>query len=858
VTAEPLPTGLLLDAEMSGRRNIGARAGALGKWRKLRGRSLAELRVRTTQALAAWSERLNLSSQVCVPDDRAFAHRLTCESARSRALGADLLERFRARTSPRFFAAFGEQAEVVTTLRRRWPHLEGRVLDAAERVHYGRFDLLGRSGLECGVPIDWHRDPLSGRRPGQAHWSAIDFLNPDVAGEYKLVWELNRHQYFSTLGKAYWYTGDERYAATFVEHLMGWMDANPPKDGINWASSLEVAFRLISWIWGLYFFKSSPRLTAPVFLRTLKLLDLHGRHIETYLSTYSSPNTHLTGEALGLLYLGSLFPELRDAARWRTVGWGILVEQLEKHVRTDGSYFEQSTYYHRYTADFCLHLSILGHLNGLPVEAAIHPRLQALLDHLMYLTQGDGRTPLLGDDDGGRLVVLDDRAPDDFRAALATGAALFGRADYRYVAEEAAEETVWLLGLAGLRAFDALPPAPPATTSRAFVDGGYYVMRDAWGRAASTLLIDCGPHGVLNCGHAHADALGITLAVHGSPVLVDPGTYTYTATRQLRDHFRSAQAHNTVTVAGESSSVPAGPFSWRHVAHSSPLAWRTGERCDYFEGEHDGYTRLSPPALHRRAVLFLRGDYWVVRDRILTAGDHDVELHLQFAPGVSVETMLPSRLVAEWGPHGRPEALEMAVFGHDGVIHARGGWVSSSYGELISARTCAFTARAGRPGRYELVSFFVPREVGSTVTIDIAERLAAKGRAFVIGRSGGEGIEDVLLMGEAERGEAAIGDWCSDAEWAWVRRASAGERPSEIVMLNGGRLRWRDRPLVVADAPIRYLAARRHGVELHVEVETTGRCEIDLLGAERLVVTPASVGTVDVARRHASAPVGVT
>ena len=59
-----------------------------------------------------------------------------------------------------------------------------------------------------------------------------------------------------TLGQAYWLTRDERYARIFVAHLEAWMDANPPKLGINWASSLEVAFRSISWLWAFYFFKS--------------------------------------------------------------------------------------------------------------------------------------------------------------------------------------------------------------------------------------------------------------------------------------------------------------------------------------------------------------------------------------------------------------------------------------------------------------------------------------------------------------------------------------------------------------------------------------------------------------------------
>ncbi len=817
------------------------------RWSKLRGLSVAELRVRAGQRLAVWSERTGLSSQTRVPDDRRLLGLLAGEASGATAPTAvALLERFRARRTPRFFAAFSEREEVVAALRSRWPDLEGRVLERAERIRLGQFDLLGRFGLECGVPIDWHRDPVSGMRPGREHWSRIDFLSPEVAGEYKLIWELNRHQYFATLGKAYWYTGDERYATTFVEHLMAWMDANPPKRGINWSSSLEVAFRAIAWIWGLYFFKTSPALTEATFRRTLKFLFLHGRHIETYLSTYYSPNTHLTGEALGLLYLGTLFPEFRDAARWRRRGWSILVEQLDKHVRPDGSYFEQSTYYHRYTTDFCLHASILGQLNGLPVEAAIHRRLRALLSHLMYVTQPDGGTPLVGDDDGGRLLVLDERPPSDFRAALATGAVLFRRADYHYVAGEAAEETVWLLGCAGLRAFDALEKAPPRSMSLAFPDGGYYVMRDGWERNASSLLIDGGPHGVLNCGHAHADALAFTLVVRGTPVLVDPGTYTYTSPAERRDHFRSSTAHNTVTVAGQSSSVPGGPFDWRHVGRSSVAAWRSGARGDYFEAAQDGYARLTPPAFHSRAVLFLRGDYWIVRDRIDTDGDHDVDLHLQFAPGIALEVLSPNRAVATWYRDSCLESVEIGVFGHQGVLRAGEGWVSSSYGALSPARACVFAARAR--GSREVVSFFVPRS-GKEEPVDIQERPATNGRVFVIiGRDG----EDTVLVG----GGAAGGDLVADAEWAWVRCPRAGESPTEFVVLNGRRLRWRGRRLVEADAPVRYVAARRQGGDLHVEVDAPGRCNLDLLGADRMVVRGGSAATIGVAGSRGSAPVG--
>ena len=87
------------------------------------------------------------------------------------------------------------------------------------------------------------------------HWSQIDFLDARVSGDKKITWELNRHQFFQQLGRAYWRTGDESYAESYVAYVTSWMDANPPKLGINWASSLEVSFRVISWLWALYFFK---------------------------------------------------------------------------------------------------------------------------------------------------------------------------------------------------------------------------------------------------------------------------------------------------------------------------------------------------------------------------------------------------------------------------------------------------------------------------------------------------------------------------------------------------------------------------------------------------------------------------
>src|SRR5205814_5955279 len=129
----------------------------------------------------------------------------------------------------------------------------------------------------------------------------------------------------------------------FAEHVRDWLRANPPGMGINWASSLEAALRLISWCWGLVLFRQSKALSPEFFLDMLGGIWAHASHVERYLSYYFSPNTHLTGEAFGLFYAGVVFPELRAAPRWR--GWGvrILRPRLDWHGLRGGGEFERSS-----------------------------------------------------------------------------------------------------------------------------------------------------------------------------------------------------------------------------------------------------------------------------------------------------------------------------------------------------------------------------------------------------------------------------------------------------------------------------------------------------------------------------------
>ena len=685
---------------------------------KIRNASLQELRVRAAQRVAAFRERRGWSTLARLPSDGTLRSLLNIGNV-------DFVEYFRIRTEPRFFA---DLREAAAAFKSRWPDSAQRVIEQADRICEGKFDLLGFTDLDFGNPIDWQFEPISGKRIPLLHWSKLDYLDAGIAGDKKIVWELNRHQYFIKLGQAYLLTGNERYARVFANHLDSWMDANPPKLGINWASSLEVAFRSISWLWALYFFKEG--LHPETMKRALKFLYLSARHLESYLSTYFSPNTHLTGEALGLFYLGTLLPEFHEATRWQELGESILTEHVHVHVKPDGVYFEQSSYYHRYTTDFYLHFFILSRANGITLPKTIGDALTSLLDHLMHITRPDGTTPFFGDDDGGRLLMLDARACNDFRASLASGAALFSRGDYKFVAGDAAEELLWLLGSEGLKTYDAIAAREPEQASRAFPDGGYFVMRDGWTSDSNYLLFDCGPHGSLNNGHAHADALAFDLAANGRTTLVDPGTYTYTGSKEFRDWFRSSHAHNTVSLDGESSSVPNGAFSWRTSARCSFRTWIAEDRYDFVSGEHDGFMRLPNPATVTREILFLKGDYWIIRDALGSSTEHRAQVSFHFDSSTGSESN-----------------LDIRCFG-DGEWVTEEGFVSHCYGQREPAKFISFAANLA-VGK-DVITFLLPQapEVGWKVT----EMEAPDGRAFEVV---GEKSQDLVMI--------------RAGEWVWKR-----------------------------------------------------------------------------------------
>src|SRR5882757_1618737 len=142
----------------------------------------------------------------------------------------------------RFFFAPSETEALCNLLTERFPTQTRNIVATAERICRHQFDLLGYENLDYGSEIDWHLDLVHGKRAPRVPWFKVRYLDFDEVGDAKITWELNRHQHLMTLAKAYRLTGDHKYSDEILAQWKHWHAENPYPIGINWASSLEVAF----------------------------------------------------------------------------------------------------------------------------------------------------------------------------------------------------------------------------------------------------------------------------------------------------------------------------------------------------------------------------------------------------------------------------------------------------------------------------------------------------------------------------------------------------------------------------------------------------------------------------------------
>ncbi len=498
------------------------------------------------------------------------------------------------------------------------------ILDA-DRLCEGSLCLLGHK-VQLAQTGEWHKDPLEGCEWPRVFYAEVEKAKPSETVDIKYVWEMNRHQYLILLGKAYWISGDEKYAKMVCDIISSWISDNPYHLGVNWTSSLELAVRAISWIWAYFLCKGSQFMDSAFHIQLLKSMYEHATHIEHHLSYYSSPYNHLIGEAAGLHLIGSLFPQIKAGRSWEQLGWSILETHIDQQFFSDGMCVEQATFYHHFTLGFYLQAVLLRNINNKTVSEKIISVIEKALDVSMHLTHPNGRLPAFGDIDNARSLYFSAEHSWDFQGFLSLGAVLFHRSDFKHRSSGVCEELLWLCDDPSLEKFEALASTPPQEISKAFSSSGYYVMRTGWQKDSHYFCFDCGvmaaglyESGVPSAAHGHADGLSFELSVFGKPILVEGGFYTYFGPQDWHRHFREEGAHNTIKLGSYKQAEYCGRLTWKSVINPRLRYWKQDDILQAVCGEivYDKNTR------HRREICCVESKFWILSDCLRSVGQNE-------------------------------------------------------------------------------------------------------------------------------------------------------------------------------------------------------------------------------------------
>ena len=444
-----------------------------------------------------------------------------------------------------------------------------RLIAEADQVLGGRVDILGSGPTLIGPAVDWHRDFKSGYRWPESFFMDIEVTRLDDDSDAKVPWDLSRSHHLLILSRAARLTGDERYARDVERQLTSWLAANPPGIGINWAQPMEIALRAVNWVWVLRTLEPDFPVVDSLRRKVLASLQSHGRHVSMALEgTPYLRSNHYLADILGLLVLGTVLEGEPRTSGWVSYARRAFEREIQAQVLEDGMSFEASVGYHGLALEMFLVAWLTTASHGVPLSSRYDAKLRQMLTASRVLRHPDGRVPLFGDVDNGRVLPGSFARPASHDAILGLGAAILGLD--RPVDGVPSPEVAWTLGV---HAWEELArrPIDRVTLPRSLPHGGIYILEGEPWRA----VVRCGDVGQNgNGGHAHND-VGSYELTRGARFVVDPGNYAYTFDPRARNAFRSTRAHNTVMVDGEEiNPLPAELFRLPQFAHSRVKQWR--------------------------------------------------------------------------------------------------------------------------------------------------------------------------------------------------------------------------------------------------------------------------------------------
>lgn len=585
-----------------------------------------------------------------------------------------------------------------------------QLVEAGESILRHQFRLFAKHSIDTGSAVDWNTGYEGGQqgelpcwKPGTSY--SLSQVLTDPKGDIRFVWNLNRHQQFLDLGKAYWYTGKEEFAREFIDEVTTWISQNPYHQSVNWLDTYEIALRGIFWVFGYLFFFSSECVDENFFCRFYHSLFLqaHTVHDLVQSSIKMLETHHLVASAVFLYLAGTVFPEYQHSKQFSKCGWDILQWStngltLDQIVRESLASLVNSIEL------YCIVL-LIRRIHRYHVPQPVTKGLVTMLHQMSLFVKPNGKLTRVGEHQPIQLLQGMYSQSEDFQYLFSLAAVLVNDVELKGLGHTFDESLIWFLGPEGYEAFKQFTARPLPQQSYLAPNRSYAVMRSGWEEESGYCIIANNPFRTQRGQRLkHSDLLSIEVYANGHELLIDAGPYSLQDTEEWNEYFCSVYAHNGLTV----DRIKHLDFAERGVRGEFDR-WVSTDSFDLLSGYHTGFEELEEPIRHRRSLFYWKPGYWIICDLLTGEGRHFFDQYFHFSPlrlhvdfahkGVNVR--LDSRRCFSLIPIVRDD-LDVMIF--TGGDTPDSGWISDGYKHRRQAPFIKYTKQARVPtGFYTLL-----------------------------------------------------------------------------------------------------------------------------------------------------------
>ena len=489
---------------------------------------------------------------------------------------------------------------------------------------------------------------------------------------------LNRGSPLGVPVDAYYNTGDTRWSDFFRDIFYDWVDANPKPTVMSGADyptwrTLDTAARL-GWIVSRFAKVTAGKdIEDELWANYLYSIWEHADYLKN--DDFSGGNWLATITA-SVMNVAQEFPQFGDRGKWLAFGKAGFERNVLRDIHPDGKEMEDAPGYICMAFGGMFNTLEALDSEGVDIDKTVRERMGRALGFLGSVIQPNGLMPAIGDWGGAPFGL--DGAVD-----------YFNRKDIRYIFTKGAEGV------------------PPAAASVNFPNGQWTIMRSAYDQKP----YEDARHLVFKSSfgsHGHHDVLNMTAYAYGRELLIDPGIRSYEHADIQR--YTHTAYHNTVCVDGKNQPRTPGKTEM----------WISNAAFDYVSGTYAGYENLT----HRRSILFVKPDYWIVRDDVRGTGSHVYDQNWHFAPEAGITIHPDTKTIRTNYPEAGnllivpadPENLDLADF--DFFVATRRMTGSDGSTKSKGAR---YRRQGSAPATFDVVLYPYAGDKAPAVAVEKAE-----------------------------------------------------------------------------------------------------------------------------------------